>query len=85
MHSQSLSLVKLHFGSTSISFHCYHNDKVTYPIKRIISKKKTDCLAVVLIFHPAGDVLWTLVEPGKVVPQISVGEHWSWLSGNENR
>ena len=43
--------------------------KVTYPIKRVISikKKKTDCLAVVLIHQPAGDVLWTLVEPGKVV------------------
>ena len=30
---------------------------------------------------PAGDVLCILVEPGKVVPLISVAEHWSWLSG----
>ena len=38
-------------------------------------------LHMTIINHPAGDVLFILVEPGKVVPYISVAEHWSLLSG----
>ena len=37
------------------------------------------------MYHPAGDVLWILIEPGNLVPYISVAEHWSWLSGDKNR
>ena len=35
--------------------------------------------------HPAGDVLWVFVEPGNVVPQISVAGHRCWLSRAKNR
>ena len=35
--------------------------------------------------HPAGDVLWVFVEPGNVVPEISVAGHRCWLSRAKNR
>ena len=50
-----------------------------------VSVRSQKCNFIDDCTHPAGDVLWVFVEPGNVVPYISVAGHRCWLSRAKHR